>query len=161
MFFYSAAISATSSGLKSPKGRMSRPSVSCGRAASRALSSAISAGQRTCTPSAPVSTRRGGRWQCTGCPAGVSRRQQGGEAQVGRGSGLFSQLAGQFAGIQGDALDAQSLGGFLWRHPQRGHRCTDAPQRPSPQSPAAVKCGQAALQPVPPHRPTSTLSCCS
>ena len=43
----------------------------------------------------------------------VSRRQQGGEAQVGRGSGLLGQLAGQFAGIQGDALDAQSLGGFL------------------------------------------------
>ena len=43
----------------------------------------------------------------------VSRRQQSGEAQVGRGSGLLSQLAGQFAGIQGDALDAQSLGGFL------------------------------------------------
>ena len=43
----------------------------------------------------------------------VSRRQQGGKAQVGRGSGLLGQLAGQFAGIQGDALDAQSLGGFL------------------------------------------------
>ena len=28
-------------------------------------------------------------------------------------SELASQLAGQFAGIQGDALDAQSLGGFL------------------------------------------------
>ena len=42
----------------------------------------------------------------------VSRRQQGGEAQVGRGSGLLGQLAGQFAGIQGDGR----------YHPQAGFR---------------------------------------
>ena len=55
----SSAISATSSGAKSPSVKISRASVSCGRAARIVLSSlpVPAGGQTVCTPSAPVSTR--------------------------------------------------------------------------------------------------------
>ena len=55
----SCAISCTSAAVNSPKGSSSRARVSCGSAASAALSSstASTAGQTVCTPSLPSSTR--------------------------------------------------------------------------------------------------------
>ena len=55
----SCAISCTSAAVNSPKGSSRRARVSCGSAASAALSSsaASTAGQTACTPSLPSSTR--------------------------------------------------------------------------------------------------------
>ena len=55
----SCAISCTSAAVNSPRGSSSRARVSCGSAASAALSSsaASTAGQTVCTPSLPSSTR--------------------------------------------------------------------------------------------------------
>ncbi len=139
----SCAISATSAAANSPKGRISRARVSCGRAARIVLSRPVRprAGRRCAhhLPSLHPGAVPGGNVLDAQL---VGSRQQGGKTCSVPLAQNVGVLPGQCFGVQHDALDAKSLCCLFGLRPRRSVLRPAARQRPPRQSPAAAKCAQ-------------------